>query len=264
MGGEVLPFTTQLDPAIPAFQYGTADDEYLTRLRDLYGLEDVVAGRQTDYDKVRALCVWVHNRWEHDGHSQARNLDPISILKEAALGKQFQCIEYSTVLTGALSSIGIPARTVYLKTADVETRRSGASHVVTEAWLRDQQKWVLVDAQWDIIPTLRNTPLSAVELQKVLATNEPDLQFATSTGAKGNYYFKWLKPYLYYFDTRLDQRFGVNAAPSSLMLVPEGAPKPRIFQRTAKITRMRYTNSVSTFYSAPDVVLLSLDPTSQR
>jgi transglutaminase-like putative cysteine protease len=244
-----LEFDTAPDPTGYLFQRSTPDEPYLVDLSSSYALEDLVAGKDTDLAKVRAVCTWVHNRWEHNGRNEAKKPDPISILRDAAMGQQFQCVEYSIVIVGALTSLGIPARPLNLKTADVETRRGGAGHAVAEAWLRDQQKWVMVDGQWDVVPMLNDTPLNAVELQAALAAKAPGLHIATSSSeTKSKGYFSWLADYLYYFDTPLDTRYGVKAAPSGLMLVPLGAKNPTVFQHDTPIHRMRYTHSVSTFY----------------
>lgn len=255
-----LEFVQTADPISYTFQYSSPEEEYLTTLRTTYALDDVVGGKSSDLEKVQTMCTWVHNRWAHNGRNRAKKADPLSILRNAALGQEFQCIEYSIVLSGVLTSLGIPTRTVYLKTADVETRRDGAGHVVAEAWLRDRQKWVMLDGQWDVVPMLNNTPLNAVEFQQALATNAPGLRIETASETKQKGYFNWIEPYLYYFDTVLDSRFGVNAPPSGLMLVPVGAKCPTVFQHDTPIRRMRYTNSVTTFYPNPVEMLIGEGP----
>ncbi|WP_167852241.1 transglutaminase-like domain-containing protein [Hymenobacter elongatus] len=249
--GKALEFALAPDDAPCLFQYSAADEAYLVTLRENYALTDIVAGKTTDLEKARTLCTWVHNRWVHDGHVRAKKPDPLSILKEADLGSNFQCIEYSIVLSGALAALGMPARAVYLKTADAETRREGAGHAVTEVWLRDQQKWAMLDGQWDAVPLLNNKPINVVELQKALATNAPGLRIETASNTRAKTYFNWVSPYLYYFDTVLDNRFGIKTQPTGVMLVPLGAKCPTVFQRDTPIRRMRYTNSVTTFYPRP-------------
>ncbi|UOQ74870.1 transglutaminase-like domain-containing protein [Hymenobacter cellulosilyticus] len=246
-----LEFTTTADPTSYTFQFSAPDEPYLVTLRENYALNDIVAGKDTDLDKARTLCTWVHNRWVHDGHVRAKKPDPLSILKDADLGHNFQCIEYSIVLSGVLTAMGMPARAVYLKTADSETRREGAGHAITEVWLRDQRKWAMLDAQWDAVPLLNNKPINVIEMQKALATDDPGLRIETASNTRAKTYFNWLSPYLYYFDTVLDNRFGVKTQPSGVMLVPVGAKFPTVFQRDTPIRRMRYTNSVTSFYPTP-------------
>ncbi|WP_426490965.1 transglutaminase-like domain-containing protein [Hymenobacter sp. 102] len=246
-----FPYQTTADPVAYPFQFSPASSQYLTRFREMFGLEEVIAQETTDLGRARALCQWVHFRLEHDGHKQFKSQDPFAILKAAQAGQQVQCVEYGLVLAAAFNAVGIPARPLYLKAEDVQTRSSAAGHALAEAWLPDQGKWVMVDAQADIIPMLGTTPLNAVELQQALATDRPELTVLTSTRAKARSYFNWVNQYLFYFDTVMDNRYGVKSARTGLMLVPTNAHKPVIFQRTEAIHNIRYTNSVATFYATP-------------
>jgi len=100
------------------------------------------------------LLNWTNKRWEHSGNNTPKESDAISILKEAETGKKFRCVEYAIVLSSALKSIGIPARTLGLKTKDVDKTRYGAGHVVTEAYLTDFNKWIFLDGQMNYAPFL--------------------------------------------------------------------------------------------------------------
>lgn len=245
-----LEFTNEKVKPPVAFVRSMPGDAYLTRLRTAYALDKVVAGEKSDYGKVRAVSRWVRSRWEHNGSNEPRKPDPISILQEAAEGKRFRCVEYSVVLSAALNSLGIPARVLGLKTEDAETRESGAGHVVTEAYLADVKKWLMVDGQWDVIPTLKGKPLHAVELQRALSRQDKGLSVDSLSGAQAEKYFAWVAPYLFYFDTKLDSRFEGASPSQSLMLVPVGAKEPTVFQRKWPL-RMVYTHSLRAFYPKP-------------
>lgn len=234
------------------FRWSTPDEPYLQRLRTEYSLERIVGGAADDYAKVRALALWAHNLWQHHGENEPRNHDPISILEEVRQGKKFRCVEYAVVISGCLNALGIPSRVLALKTEDVETRKSGAGHVVAEAYVRDLDKWILVDGQWDVIPLLDEIPLSAVELQQALAENRPELAIHTGSDSKPAEYFKWIGPYLFYLDVSLDNRVAVaDRSCARLMLVPVGAKKPTVFQQDFPIRDMVYTHSVRAFYAKP-------------
>ncbi|WP_205502198.1 transglutaminase-like domain-containing protein [Rufibacter psychrotolerans] len=242
-----LAFTTA--PQVkPDYLRSTTNNAYLTQLRTTYGLDRLVAGKKTDFERVQAVCAWARKQWEHNGSNTPLKSDPISILEEAATGKQFRCVEYGVVVSGALNSLGIPARTLALKMEHADTIQYGAGHVVAEAYLHDQKKWVLVDGQFDVIPTLKGKPLNAVEMQQALAAGAPDLQVVSFSGTQANDYFQWIAPYLFYFDTRLDNRYGVEQKPGSIMLMPQGAQKITVFQRIRPLTDFTYTHSVADFY----------------
>ena len=225
-------------------------DPYLRTLRETYGLDAVVVDAQTDLDRVRALSRWVRTRWEHNGEAVPVRSDPVSILVEAAAGRRFRCVEYAIVLAGALRSVGIEARVVGLKRADVETRPSGAGHVVAEAYLRDRRRWVMVDGQWDALVTRDGEPLSAVEVQQALVERVPGLAVESRSGTSAGTYYRWIAPYLYYFDVATDARVSPGVATSAVMLVPLGAPSPTVFQRTGTI-RAAYTHRLGDLYSPP-------------
>ncbi len=250
-----LKFTDE-EAGLPSFKYNTTSDPYLIRLHKEYKLNEVVTGAKSDYEKVRRISRWVRSRWEHNGDNEPQKSDPLSILQEAAGGKRFRCVEYSIVLSGALNSLGIPARVTGLMVPRAETQESGAGHVIAEAYLADLQKWIMVDGQWDVIPVLNDKPLNAVELQRALVEATPGLTLYSFSGTQPQEYFAWVAPYLFYFDTKVDSRIGVERQPYSrhseaLMLVPIGAKEPRVFQGKWPLKNMQYTHSLRVFYAKP-------------
>ena len=221
----------------------THTDDYLKKLREEYKLEEKVANCKSDYEKVQVITDWVHNLWKHDGSNAPAQNDPLFILHEVEKGQRFRCVEYGKVISGCLQALGMQARTLGLKTADVETRPSGAGHVGTEVFLRDLKKWVFIDGQWNAIPELNGTPLNAVELQSALAEKKAGLRFPKLSMPETLIYKKWITPYLYYLD--------VSSSGRRLMLGPVGAKKPTKFQINSNLTVHDYTHSVKVFYAEP-------------
>lgn len=247
-----LAFSAQPDAQLAAiFQRSAPTEPYLVTLRTTYGLDSVGAGKTTDLARVQAMCAWVSRQWQHNGSNEPSKSDALTILQEAAQGKRFRCVEYGITLSAALNAVGIPARTLGLMMADVETRKAGAGHVLTEAWLRDQRKWVLVDGQWDVIPFLNGVPLNAVELQQALAARSPGFAVRSRRGTTAKKFAGWILPYLYYFDTGFDQRYVAKKERGSLMLVPVGAKQPTVFQRKYPLANYTYTHSTASFYAPP-------------
>jgi len=140
-----------------------------------------------------------------------------SILREVQEGKRFRCVEYAIVINGCLNSLAIPSRVLGLKTADVETRESGAGYVVAEAFDRDRGLGILTE---------------------------------TRTFRKAERFFGWIAKYLYHFDARLDLGMPPQS-PGSVMLLPVAVPEPTVFQRRYPITDMAYKRSVTAFYAEP-------------
>lgn len=218
-------------------------DEYLATLRTEYALDALIGNAVSDIERVAIVADWVHGLWKHDGRNTPAESHPLYILREVGKGERFRCVEYGIVISGCLQALGIPARTLGLKMPDVETRSSGAGHVVTEAYLADIDKWVMVDGQWNAIPFLRDVPLNAVELQAAIALKDRELTFPLLSRPQEIFYRAWITPYLYYFDASFD---GVR-----VMLGPEGAKQPTVFQLKWPLQVDVFTHSVRDFYARP-------------
>lgn len=233
------------------------DNDYLKDLRSKYPLDSLIRQTNTDLEQSVQILHWVHNRWKHDGSNKPQKSDAISILEEAKQGKNFRCVEYGIVAAACLNAVGLKARTLALKTKDVETTQYGAGHVLLEVYLNDLKKWALLDGQWDVMPTLNGVPLNAVEFQKAIVDDYKGIQILTSSTVEKRHYIDWIFPYLYYFDVSFDNASNANVkrrtvnGKRSLMLVPIGADNPTIFQINDTIDYCIYTHSLNDFYASP-------------
>lgn len=242
-------FFDQSIVALPPARFSPTASAYLSSLRTDYELDTVVPGKASDSDRVLAVTHWVSARWAHNGVNTPTQNDPISILKEAASGRQFRCVEYSIVLAGALASLGYPSRVLGLMTADVETRESCAGHVVTEAYFHDLKKWVMLDGQFDAMPIVQNIPVNAIELAQALYSDSKAVRLASLSSPDSSEYFGWVKPYFYYFTSSLDNRYGIKRDQQIIRLAPIGAREPRVFQRNHPLQAAQFfTHSALAFY----------------
>jgi len=234
------------------FRWSDPQDDYLVKLRAECPLSVRMLAERDELATVAALCTWVHRLWNHSGSDEASADDPISIIRQARVGRSFRCVEYAAVLGGCLNAFGVRARTIALKKRDVETAVSEAGHVANEAYLASSHRWVFLDGQFNFIAWLDDGPLNAVELRIALdegrdVCNSGAVQIGLAD------YLTWLKQYLFYMDVRLDNRLGVaDRSTHGLMLVPIGANRPTIMQRRWLIEEMTYTHSLRTFYPVPD------------
>jgi hypothetical protein len=225
-------------------------------------LENLVAEDNTDFEKIKSVLDWTSKQWAHNGSNTPTKQDALTILKEAHEGKQFRCVEYGIVATTALNSIGIPARTIGLKTRDVEKVRRGAGHVVTEVYSGELNKWIFIDPQFNIIPTLNGNPLNGVEFQKEIYNKNINLKLINKEGelkkVDSENYINWVGKYLFYFDMLFDQQtldsgnFRRINGMTKITLVPLGHKEPRVFQRRYKIDYSHYTHSLNDFYRKPE------------
>lgn len=233
------------------------ENVYLNRLRAGYPIDSLVKNTASDTEKAMAIVHWVHSQWSHNGSNEPRKSDAISILEEVKEGKNFRCVEYGIVATSCLNAVGLKARILALKTEDVETRKSGAGHVLLEVYLDDLQKWALLDGQWDVMPVLGGKPLNAFEFQQAIVHHYPELEIRSLSNVSKSTYCTWVFPYLYYFDVAFDNRETMPKQASmykeyrKLMLVPLGAKNPVVFQVRNPIKECLYTHSYKDFYAAP-------------
>lgn len=238
--------------------YEKKEHTYFDSLRNLYPVAGLIQKDRNDEQRVLSVLNWVHHQWKHNGSNSPKGSDGISILNEAKAGGQFPCFAYAIVLRDELISVGFQARVLYLKTKDAESRSSSPGHVVTEVYLKDQKKWVFVDGQFNVMPSLNGKPLNAVEFQQALSKNYDKVVLLSRDRVSKRDYTNFVYDYLYYFDTAFDNRILPKQEQYSydgkikMMLVPIGAPnltKMKFFD--TKIESCFYTRSVADFYASP-------------
>lgn len=209
----------------------------------------------SEIQSIKTIANYAHGLFQHDGNNQAENPDPLWIIEQARQGKKFRCVEYASIATALMWAYNIPARFIGLRTQDVETRESGAGHVVNEIWVPSLQKWIMVDVQENIIFKCKDQLLSCVELLNVLQEDQ-SLEILSCDNTKisseqFDSYIKWIRPYLFYFVTRTHLSFPLKTLlgipDEQIMLIPIGAPHPNIFQGKIPIYSL-YTNNLSDFY----------------
>lgn len=254
-------FSETPDPSVPRQVFPSVADAYFVRLRTWFELDSRIPKALTELERARAICASVHGRWTHSNDDEPSRNDPITILEEASKGKRFRCVQFGITLAGALTAFGLPARVVSMMSRDVETRESGASHVVAEAWLTSLGKWAMLDAQENALVFQGDQPLSCAEVASCLS--DPNLRVqipGLPPGIDSRMYLnpEAFGPNFYYFQTRVDQRrldpeqLSDEREHASIMLCPVGAPEPRVFQRASPFQRVTYTRSKKAFYLSPE------------
>ena len=242
------------------FQYPIRTNPVLAELKVAAGLE--LHGGD-ELEKAKIIIGYAHGLFAHNGDNQPSAADPLTILEEAKAGKSFRCVEYSTLAAGLLWAHGIPARTIGLKTEDVETREYGAGHVVIEFWDDGKQKWIMSDVQAGVIPTSAGVPLSAYELRQKLEGDDAIVYLPVAHsrftpnapyGDKPSY-SGWIKEYLYFIDTPAALTLGNEDKPKQqiVMLVPAGAKPPIMFQGMLRMNAI-YMHNVADFYPKYEAV----------
>jgi hypothetical protein len=232
----------------------------LIELNREFRLNELTSDAKSDIERALILLNWTNNRWNHNGNNRPEKNDALSILKEAKKGKNFRCVEYGVVLSATLNSIGIPTRTLGIKTKNVEIAKSGAGHVVSESYIPELKKWIFLDGQMNYIPYLNGEPLNAVEYQNAIINHKEQIELRNIYGKyskkKTLDIINWVAKYLFYFDISFDsseKRAKCNGK-SRLMLVPLNEKNPTIFQIEYKIDYCIYTNNLKDFYKEPKLL----------
>lgn len=131
------------------------------------------------WQTARNTLDWVSHRWKHaNAHMEVD--DAVECLRRVDEGVRFACVEYSLVLSQALNAIGIPARRLWLRQERYQVGL-GRGHVVSEAWIDDLNRWVLLDGQNGLYWVGDDgAPLGAVALQDALRSGASFPSFVTS------------------------------------------------------------------------------------
>lgn len=122
------------------------------------------------WETALQVLDWVTTCWEHaNGHVDQR--DAVEVLNRAATGERFACVEYTIVLSQALNAVGIPERSLNLMMSDHHTG-AGRGHVVSEAWIVELGRWVLLDGQNGAWWGEEGRPLGVLDLLKQYAADD--------------------------------------------------------------------------------------------
>jgi hypothetical protein len=126
-------------PALPLELYTIAAERWEGLL------ERLPVPSQSAWATARKLLEWVHKSWRH-ANAHVDDPDALTVLERVDAGERFACVEYSIVLSQALNAVRIPSRRVDLRQPAHHTG-VGRGHVVSEAWIDELDRWVVLDGQ---------------------------------------------------------------------------------------------------------------------
>lgn len=195
----------------------------------------IPAARTSAWETAVQLLEWTTTRWEH-ANDHVDNGDATDVLEGVAAGRRFACVEYSIVLSQALNVLGIPARRLALRSRDSHVG-FGRGHVVSEAWIDDLGKWVLLDGQNGAWWGTSSEPLGYAELHDRFAagSERPAMVTTAREQTSQDEDVRWL-----YFDSAISSgmawslpyvaTFQGEPAPVRLLAAPDAIVHPNLSQ----------------------------------
>ncbi len=228
-------------------------------VRDRCSLEKL-----NEQQAIEKALLWVHLQWRHDPvNSIADRASTLEILRRASLGEKFTCVEYAKVLSDIFLANGYAARMVGLSRRTISNPATGARHVGVELWSCQQNKWVFLDPQFGVQALLNDTLLSARELQRALAADDPNvkLHFVDERLRAENILHDTTKQVYRRFirahSAFLDVPYIVDGSVGLAMIVPMDRNEPLLFQGTP-LSHIQYTKDESQLYAPLGQVHLDL------
>jgi len=151
------------DAGLPV-RYERFDAARIELLAAREGLAAVVAGSATEFETVLRIKEWVATQFPHTDPDPYPPWDALVILDaiRAGLTGGF-CAQYSQVMLQALAALGFPARYVEVGLAD-----NPYAHFPIEYWSNQFDKWVVLDADFNLHFQQNGVPLSALEVHDAL------------------------------------------------------------------------------------------------
>lgn len=122
--------------------YDFAAPEY-AELIGKYHFEELLL--LSDAEKVMKLLTWVNKHVRHRGNYDNSDVQDALTLLGICGAPGVNCLALSIILCECLLAVGVKARVVYMMPCAVE---DGDNHVVVEAYVTEQNKWVMLDAAY--------------------------------------------------------------------------------------------------------------------
>jgi hypothetical protein len=151
------------DPACPQIEY----------FRSLARLD---SGHKVDLAAAIRVCRWVHEQqkrgesWKPHLATTAERVrgdidDPIDLLLAMRNGTWATCRNFSFLMVAAIQLVGMRGRVVIASPTHWKTIDG---HVMTEVWIPNMGKWVLMDPMWNVHYRIGGIPASASEVYKAV------------------------------------------------------------------------------------------------
>jgi hypothetical protein len=145
----------------------------IAALRERYDFLKAIEPGRTEIEKLLLLRQWVRKQIPRGPDSPV--MDPFIILERAAEGRGGVCTQYTALLESCALAAGWCATRVDINQDHLQDQPS-ANHTVTEVWVNELRKWVVLDAMYDSHHEKNGVILSSAEIcQEWLANGGNDV-----------------------------------------------------------------------------------------
>lgn len=200
----------------------------------------LLPAKASAWETAIQLLEWTTTHWDH-ANDHVDGGDAVDVLDGVATGRRFACVEYSIVLSQSLNAIGIPARRLNLRGRDSHVG-FGRGHVVSEAWIDDLGKWVVLDGQNGAWWGTQSEPLGYTELHAAFASGlDRPAMVSTARDNTAQDQDEWWR----YFDSTISSgmswsqpyvaTFQGETAPARLLVAPDANVYPDLSQLATTI-----------------------------
>lgn len=141
-------------------------EEKLAQLRDSENFKNLTGSSEWDF--LQALCDWTHRQWRWSTPDPYPLCNGIDILRDIRAGKTGGfCGQYGYVLADVLKSMGF----FHVRYVELWSNKgAGRSHFVVEVWSDQWEKWVVLDADYNMFYEISSSrvPANALEIRSSL------------------------------------------------------------------------------------------------
>jgi len=140
------------------------DDPMLDGLAAREHLRDVAPAKGRQFDRILRVKDWVAAQWPNGTPDPYPPWNALIVLDWIRSGKTGGfCGQYAQVLLQSLAALGFNARYVEIGSID-----NPYAHYINEVWSNDFDKWVMMDANYNVHFERDGVPMSVLEIHDAL------------------------------------------------------------------------------------------------
>ncbi|MCD6308833.1 MAG: transglutaminase domain-containing protein, partial [Candidatus Latescibacteria bacterium] len=154
-----------VEPSHP-FVYQDMAHLKVRKLYDRAGIAGMERASATELELIGRLSDWANMHWGHMQPLPYPTWDAHEILDKAETGDAFWCTFKAALFVQACSAAGLTARMLGINP------KNSAAHTVTEVYVNEYRKWMLVDPWMNCYFERDGVPMSVLELHRAAADLE--------------------------------------------------------------------------------------------